>query len=275
VRKWLARYRELGPAGLADRSSRPHRLYRPTPKPIVERIIALRRQRYTGKQIAAQVGVSPATVSRILKRNGLSRIASLEPPEPIRRYERATPGEIIHIDIKKLGRFDGVGHRFNGSKAKKGRGSGWEYTHIAIDDHSRIAFASVLPDQKKESAIAFLTAAIAYYKALGITVQRVMTDNGSAYNARAFARACTSLAIKHIKTKPYTPQTNGKAERFIQSALREWAYAHAYQHSDQRRDQLATWIHRYNWHRPHASLANKTPISRLRLPRDNLLRLHT
>jgi transposase InsO family protein len=274
VRKWLARYRELGPKGLADRSSRPHRLYRPTPQPVVERIIALRRERMAGKQIAAEVGVSPATVSRVLKRNGLNRLASLEPPQPIRRYERATPGEIIHIDIKKLGRFDGVGHRFSANMAKKGRGSGWEYTHIAIDDHSRIAFAQVLADEKKESAIAFLIAAVAYYKSLGITVIRVMTDNGSAYNSRAFAEACSSLRVKHIKTKPYTPQTNGKAERFIQTALREWAYARAYHHSDQRRRELPIWLHRYNWHRPHASLASKPPISRLGTTGDNLLRLH-
>jgi transposase InsO family protein len=229
----------------------------------------------TGKQIAAEVGVSPATVSRVLKRNGLNRLASLEPPQPVRRYERATPGEIIHIDIKKLGRFDGVGHRFRASMAKKGRGSGWEYTHIAIDDHSRIAFAQVLADERKESAIAFLAAAVAYYKSLGITVIRVMTDNGSAYNSRAFANACSKLRVKHIKTKPYTPQTNGKAERFIQTALREWAYARAYHHSDQRRSELPRWLHRYNWHRPHASLASKPPISRLGTTEDNLLRLHT
>jgi transposase InsO family protein len=281
ARKWVKRYRDEGPAGLFDRSSRPHRLYRPTPGPVVQRICELRRQRMPGKQIAAEVGVSPATVSRVLKRHGLNKLKSLEPAEPVRRYERAHAGELLHIDIKKLGCIDGVGHRITGdrrgqsNRRGRGQGLGWEFVHVCIDDASRVAFVQVLPDEKKQSAIAFLKAAIAYYASLGIKVTRVMTDNGSCYKASDFRRACRDLGLKHIRTKPYTPKTNGKAERFIQTCLREWAYAQAYNHSDQRTAELQTWLHRYNWHRPHGSLRSKPPISRLGLTEDNLLRLHS
>ena len=274
VCKWVARFKAEGREGLKDRSSRPRRLHRPTPQAIVEQVELLRRRRWTGKQIAAEVGVSPATVSRILKRLGLNRIAALEPAEPVRRYEREHPGELIHIDIKKLGRFERVGHRITGDRQSNSRGVGWEYVHVCIDDASRVAFSQILPDQKKGSAIAFLKAAVAYYASLGVTVARVMTDNGSCYRARAFARACRDLGLKHITTKPYTPKTNGKAERFIQTALREWAYAQAYPTSDRRAEELPIWLHRYNWHRPHGSLKSKPPISRLALSEDNLLRLH-
>jgi len=284
VRKWVARYRDEGMAGLADRSSRPRRLYRPTPAAVVEKVETLRRQRWTGKQIAAEVGVSPATVSRILKRLGLNRIAALEPAEPIRRYEREHPGELIHIDIKKLGRFDRVGHRITGDRrgqsSRRGRrqgktwGAGWEFVHVCIDDASRIAFSQILADEKKQSAVAFLRAAVAYYRSLGVTVARVMTDNGPCYKSFAFRDACRRLGLRHIRTRPYTPKTNGKAERFIQTALREWAYAHAYPNSDRRAAELPVWLHRYNWHRPHGALQSKPPISRLALTEDNLLRLH-
>jgi transposase InsO family protein len=276
ARKWVARFKAEGVEGLKDRSSRPHRLYRPTPAAIVERVESLRRQRFTGKQIAADVGVSPATVSRILKRLGLNRIQALEPAEPVRRYQREHPGELIHIDIKKLGRFERVGHRITGSPQQgKSRGAGWEFVHVCIDDASRLAFSRILPDEKKESAVAFLHAAVAYYRSLGVTVARVMTDNGSCYRSKAFRKACRDLGLKHIRTTPYTPKTNGKAERFIQTALREWAYAQAYPTSDHRADELPVWLHRYNWHRPHGSLKSKPPISRLALAQDNLLRLHT
>ena len=243
----------------------------------VERVEALRRQRWTGKQIAAEVDVSPATVSRILRRLGLNRIQALEPAEPVRRYERDRPGELIHIDIKKLGRFERIGHRITGKRTgiATSRGSGWEYVHVAIDDASRIAFSQILPDERKESAVAFLKAAIAYYQSLGVTVARVMTDNGSCYRSAAFRNVCHGLGLRHIRTRPYTPRTNGKAERFIQTALREWAYAQAYPTSDRRAEELPIWLHRYNWHRPHGSLKSKPPISRLALTRDNLLRLHS
>ena len=275
VRKWVARYQSEGLAGLADRSSRPHRLHRPTPAAIVERVEALRRQRWTGKQIAAEVGVSPATVSRILRRLGLNRIAALEPAEPVHRYERENPGELIHIDIKKLGRFERVGHRITGERQNNSRGAGWEFVHVCIDDASRLAFSQILPDERKERAVAFLKAAVAYYASLGVTVFRVMTDNGSCYRSKAFRDACRDLGLRHIRTRPYTPKTNGKAERFIQTALREWAYAQAYQTSQRRAAELPIWLHRYNWHRPHGSLKSRPPISRLALAEDNLLRLHS
>jgi transposase InsO family protein len=276
VRKWVERFQAEGPAGLVDRSSRPRRLRQPTPGAVVERIAALRRQHWTGDQIARQVGVSPATVSRTLRRLGLSRLKALQPAVPVRRYERATPGELIHIDIKKLGRFERVGHRITGNRVgqSNSRGVGWEFVHVGLDDASRIAFAKVLPDERKESAVAFLQAALAYYASLGVSVLRVMTDNGSCYRSRAFARACRRLELEHIRTRPYTPRTNGKAERFIQSALREWAYAQAYPTSAHRTAALPTWLHRYNWHRPHGGIKSQTPISRLALSEDNLLRLH-
>lgn len=275
VSKWCARFQAEGPAGLLDRSSRPHRLRRPTPDAIVEQIAALRRQRWTGKQIARQVDVSPATVSRVLCRLGLSRLKDLAPTPPIQRYERASPGELIHVDIKKLGRFDRVGHRVTGERAGQSRGVGWEFGHVCLDDASRIAFAQVLPDERQESAVAFLQAALAYYAGLGVNVQRVMTDNGSCYRSGAFAKTCRRLELRHLRTRPYTPRTNGKAERFIQSALREWAYAQPYPTSDQRAAELPAWLHRYNWHRPHGGIKSQTPISRLGLSEDNLLRLHS
>ena len=234
----------------------------------------MRRRRFTGKQIAAELAISPATVSRILRRLGLNRIQALEPAEPVRRYERQHPGELIHLDIKKLGRFDRVGHRITGDRRSHSRGSGWEFVHVCIDDASRLAFSQILPDEKKNSAVAFLKAAVAYYRSLGVSVARVMTDNGSCYRSSDFRAACRALGPGHIRTRPYTPRTNGKAERFIQTALREWAYAQAYPNSDRRAAELPIWLHRYNWHRPHGSPKSKPPISRLALPEDNLLRRH-
>lgn len=276
VRKWQKRYAIEGVAGLADRSSRPKRLYRPTPQPIVERIEALRRQRLTGQAIAAEVGVSPATVSRVLRRLGLNKLSALEPAAPVRRYERENPGELIHIDIKKLGKFKQIGHRITGERQGcRNYKVGWEFVHVCIDDASRIAFTQIKPDERKESAVAFLKAAVAYYASLGVIVERVMTDNGSCYRSKAFGRACKRLGLKHIRTRPYTPKTNGKAERFIQTSLREWAYARAYNTSDERADELPFWMHRYNWHRPHGSIGSKPPITRLGLTGNNLLRLHS
>jgi len=277
VRKWLRRHQEEGAAGLQDRSSRPHRLYRPTPQAVVERIAVLRRERLTGKAIAAEVGVSSATVSRILRRLGLNRLKALEPAEPVRRYERERPGELIHIDIKKLGRFNRIGHRIPGHRVRQARdrGVGWDHVHVAIDDHSRIAFTQIKPNEKSCSAVAFLRAAIAYYASLGVKVERVMTDNGACYKAFAFRKACKRLGLKHIRTRPYTPKTNGKAERFIQTSLREWAYARAYDNSAQRAAELPLWLHRYNWHRPHGSIGSLPPISRLGPAGNNLLTLHS
>jgi transposase InsO family protein len=277
ARKWLARFRCEGVAGLQDRSSRPHRLRRPTQASTVERIEALRRQRFTGQQIARDLGVSPATVSRVLCRLGLNRIAALEPAEPVRRYERERPGELIHIDIKKLGRFERTGHRITGDRTgqSKSRGIGWEYLHLAVDDHSRLAYSEILPDEKRASCLAFLFNALRFFRRYGVAVERVMTDNGSAFKSRRYAKALRRLGVSHKRTRPYTPKTNGKAERFVQTSLREWAYAKAYETSDQRRGELDAFLFRYNWQRPHMSLGAKPPVSRLGLSEDNLLRLHT
>ncbi len=276
VRKWVDRYEAEGLAGLQDRSSRPDRLRQPTPQVIVDRIEALRRQRLTGKAIAGETGVSAATVSRVLKRLGLNKLSALEPAEPVRRYQRDRPGELIHIDIKKLGKFDRIGHRITGDRTgqSSSRGIGWEFVHVCIDDASRIAFSRVMKSERKACAVTFLKAAVAYYASLGITVERVMTDNGSCYRSIAFRKACKRLGLRHIRTRPYTPKTNGKAERFIQTALREWAYARAYDTSRQRAAELPYWVHRYNWHRPHGSIGAVPPISTLGLIGNNLLRLH-
>jgi transposase InsO family protein len=277
IRKWIDRYRREGLTGLHDRSSRPHRLRRPTPAAVIETIERLRRQRWTGKQIAAEACVSPATVSRVLRRLGLNKLSALE-PQPVRRYEREQPGELIHLDIKKLGRIGSVGHRITGRQTgmvNRHLGIGWEFVHVCIDDASRVAFVQVMPDQRKESAVAFLEAAVAYYASLGIHIERVMTDNGSCYRSETFQAACKRLGLRQIFTRPYTPRTNGKAERFIQTSLREWAYARAYSTSHERTAELPRWLHRYNWHRPHGSIGSKPPISRLGLTEDNLLRLHS
>jgi transposase InsO family protein len=280
VAKWVERFRVEGVDGLRDRSSRPLSLPSQTPPATCAAVAAFRRQRHTGKQIAAEVGVSPATVSRILRRLGLNRLSALEPAQPVRRYQREKAGELIHIDIKKLGKFNQIGHRITGDRTgqsnlrSRGKGPGWEYVHVCIDDASRIAFSQVMKTEKKGCAVAFLKAAIAYYASLGVTVERVMTDNGACYKSFAFGKACKRLRLKHIRTRPYTPKTNGKAERFIQTSLREWAYAQAYNTSKERAAELPRWLHRYNWHRPHGSLDSKPPISRLGLTGNNLLRLH-
>ena len=278
VGKWVERFRAQGVDGLKDRSSRPLSSPSQTAPAACAAVEALRRRRYTAKQIAAEVGVSPATVSRILRRFGLNKLSALEPAEPIRRYERDHPGELIHLDIKKLGRIGSVGHRITGRSAgvvNRHHGIGWEYVHVCIDDASRVAFVQVMPNQRKESAVSFLMAATAYFARLGVHVERVMTDNGSCYRSKTFRAACKRIGLRQVFTKPYTPKTNGKAEQFIQTALREWAYAQAYQNSDQRSAELHNWLHRYNWHRPHGSLKANTPISRLGQSEDNLLRLHS
>jgi transposase InsO family protein len=277
VRKWLDRFRMEGVNGLRDRSSRPHSSPTQTALATCDSVEDLRRQRRTQEQIAQQVGISKTTVSRILKRRGLSLLSALEPQQIRPRYERASPGEIIHLDIKKLGRFNKIGYRITKDRASHTRTGrpGFECVHVAIDDHSRVAIADIFPDEKKESAVAFLSQTVAYFARLGITIDRVMTDNGSCYRSKAFRAACKQLGIKHLFTKAYTPQTNGKAERFIQTTLREWAYATAFENSDQRRSALPAWLHRYNWHRPHASLDKNTPISRLGLDRNNVLQLHS
>jgi transposase InsO family protein len=271
VRKWRDRFAAEGEAGLRDRSCRP--LVSPTrlPPETNARIEALRRQRRSGPSIARQLSLPVSTVGLELRRLGLGRLRALDPKPEIIRYEREHPGELIHIDIKKLGRIDGVGHRITGNRTGQSnkRGTGWEYLHVAIDDASRLAFTAMMPDEKKESAVAFLDAAIAWFHAHGVTVQRVMTDNGSAYKSKAFAQAITAHGLKHKRTRPYTPKTNGKAERFIQTSIREWAYATPFQSSADRTRAMHPWLHAYNTIRPHSALKGQPPVSRI--SRDNVL----
>ena len=273
--KWLARFRAEGPAGLENRSSRPRHCPHASSARQQQRIIKLRRQRRTYRHISQDVGVSPSTVARVLRRAGLNRLSVLEPAPPSNRYEHEAAGDLLHLDITKLGRFRKPGHRATGDPQKgKSYGAGWDYVHVAIDDHSRIGWAGIWPNETATSACKALIAAVRYYASLGIRFRRVLTDNGPAYVSKAFARLCRRLGIVHRRTRPYTPRTNGKAERWIQTALREWAYARTYENSECRAAHLPHWVHRYNWHRPHASLNYLPPISRL--PNmNNLLALHT
>ncbi len=272
--KWTRRFLQFGRSALYDRSSRPHRLHRPTPSSLVEQVARLRHQRWTGSRIAQALTLSPATVSRILRRLRLNRLRDLEPAPPIVRYEHPAPGDLLHLDIKKLGRFGCVGHRIHGDRKRHVKRVGWEYFHVAIDDHSRLAFSQLLLNQKGGSAASFLEAALAFYHQLGIRIRRVLTDNGPCYQSRPFRAACQKHGIVHIRTRPYTPRTNGKAERFIQTALREWAYAHAYPTSEHRRQHLPCWLLQYNCHRPHASLSGASPVSRAGSNQNNLLIHH-
>ena len=271
VRKWRDRFASEGEAGLADRSSRPRHSPARTDAAIESAIEALRRQRLTGPAIARRLGLAVSTVGAVLRRRGLGRLEALEPRPPVIRYERERPGELIHIDIKKLGRIDGIGHRITGHRVGmvRNRGIGWDHLHVAVDDASRLAYTELLPDERKHSATAFLARALAWFAGHGVTVERVMTDNGSAYLSRDFRTAIHDAGLRHIRTRPYTPRTNGKAERFIQSSLREWAYARPFRSSDERQRAMDHWIHDYNHARPHTALGGKPPISRL--ARDNLL----
>lgn len=272
--KWVRRYREGGVAALVDGSSRPHRLRRPTSVEQAAEVERLRRQRWTGVQIAAATGLSRATVSRILQRLKLNRIKMLEPSEPVVRYEHAAPGDMLHIDIKKLARIVKAGHRITGDPRDETRGAGWEFLYVAVDDHSRLAYTAMYPNEKAASSIDFLQRATAWFAHFGIHVRGVLTDNGPCFYRLQFGGACQQLHIRHTRTRAYRPQTNGKAERFIQTALREWAYARRYENSAQRLQHLQPWTHHYNWHRPHASLNQRPPISRSRLDDNNLLRHH-
>jgi transposase InsO family protein len=274
ARKWVGRYRAEGEAGLLDRSSAPRRVANVTPPGRVEAIAALRRLRMTGPEIAETLGMATSTVSAVLLRIGLGRLSRLDPQEPIRRYERSRPGELIHIDVKKLGRISakGAGHRVTGDRSSRvrrgpghGRGAtGRERVHVCVDDATRLAYAEVLPDEKATTAIGFLRRALAFYRSHGITVERLMTDNGSAYISTAHALACKAFGIRHIRTRPYRPQTNGKAERFIRTMLREWAYAAVYGSSPERAAALSGWLERYNSRRRHGALGHRPPFERLR-----------
>jgi transposase InsO family protein len=273
ARKWLARYRAEGEAGLLDRSSRPRRVRTALTTEQQDTAVALRGERLTIRVIAARLERPVSTVRRWLAGQGMSRLPPLDPPPPLRRYEHAAPGDLLHLDIKKLGRIVRPGHRVTGNPRDSVDGAGWECVHVAIDDHSRVGFSHAYPDETAGSAITFLRAAVAYYAGLGITIQRLLTDNGAAYRSKAFAAVCRELGIKQRFTRPYTPRTNGKAERFIQTALREWAYATTYSTSADRQAALQPWMHRYNHHRPHSALGYLPPISRI--PRNNVSNLNS
>jgi transposase InsO family protein len=289
ARKWARRYEQEGEAGLHDRSSAPRTVHNVTPPERVEAIEALRRVRFTGPEIAEVLEMPTSTVSAVLGRIGLGRLSRLDPPKPVRRYERSRPGELIHVDVKKLGRIvGGAGHRVLGRPAR-GRnptrrdGSGvrrsrvgWECVHVCVDDATRLAYVEVLPDEKARTAIGFLRRALAFYRSHGIEVERLMTDNGPAYVSAAHALACRALGIRHIRTRPYRPQTNGKAERFIRTMLREWAYAAVYGSSPERAAALSGWLERYNSTRRHGALGHRPPIERLReLAGNNVAGIYT
>jgi transposase InsO family protein len=273
--KWVRRFKQQGTDGLRDRSSRPNSSPNKTPSSSLEKVLAFRRLRWNGWRIAKQLNLSRATVSRILRREGLNRLRSLDPPPPVVRYEHKHPGDQIHFDIKRLARIVKPGHRVHGDHSRETRGAGWEYLHIAIDDHSRIGFAAILPDQTHRSAIRFFLMARAHFNRFGFSPKRVYSDNGSCYRHSLYRKTMNQLHLKQRFTRPYTPKTNGKAERFIQTALREWAYARSYQNSTERTEQLELWLHDYNFHRPHASLNLNTPASRGGLNQNNLLSLHS
>ena len=254
---WLARYRAGGEV------ARP--IPRPGPSARDGEIERLRRQRMPGNRIARLLGLPRSTVGAELRRLGLGRLKALDPPAPVVRYQRERPGELLHLDTKKLGRIAGVGHRITGqhSGMVKNRGIGWEALHVCVDDASRLAYTELLPDEPKKSAIAFLDRALAWFDRLGVGVERVITDNGSAYRSHAFRSRLAQLGIRHIRTRPYTPKTNGKAERFIQTSLREWAYARPYHSSAERDQAMQSWIADYNHTRPHSALGGKPPLEKL------------
>jgi transposase InsO family protein len=275
VRKWVGRFLTQGAAGLRDASSRPQVSPRSIAPSMALAIVELRRRFLTHARIAQSAGVSASTVSRVLARAGLSRWADLMPSEPPVRYEHAHPGDLLHIDTKKLGRIERMGHRVTGNPRDSVVGAGWEFLFVAVDDHARIGFTQMKPDERHGSAVAFLRASVKYFAGLGVTLQRVLTDNGSAFRSKRFAAACRRLGLNHSFTRPYRPQTNGKAERFIQSALREWAYGIPYHHSTERTAMLKRWNHHYNWHRPHQGIGGVAPMSRLDRSSNNLLTLHS
>ena len=274
ARKWLGRYLAEGEAGLRDRSSRPKLSPRKIKPEKALAIVELRHRRLTQARIATSVGVSKSTVGRVLKRAGLSRLSDLEPSEPVVRYEHEHPGDLVHIDTKKLGRIERMGKRIPGSSHNPIK-AGWEYLFVAIDDHARIGFTDMYTDETKASAAQFLHNTVAYFRSLGVQPKRILTDNGACFRSKPLAQACRALKLKHSFTRPYRPQTNGKAERFIQSALREWAYGIPYHHSSERTAMLERWIHHYNWHRPHQGIKGLAPISRLARSENNLLTLHS
>lgn len=264
VYRWCRRYREEGPTGLADRPCRPRHVPHRTSLGRERQIEKLRLRRRTAHQIARRLGLPRSTVAAVLKRRGLERLSKLTPKPPAVHYEKQRPGELLHLDVKKLGRIRGVGHRIHGNRRTRQRGIGWEFAHVCVDDHSRVAYVEVLLDERGETAEAFLRRALRWFRQRGVHVQAVLTDNGACYVSQAFNATLQARSIRHRFTQPYRPQTNGKAERFIQTMLREWAYARAYRTSNQRTRALPKWLRVYNEARPHGSLGYAVPMSRIR-----------
>lgn len=272
--EWVRRYRE-GDKELCDRSSRPHRSPGRTGERVLERVLGLRQRRLTALEIARLVGLSKATVARHLRRAGVSRLKNLEPAEPVRRYEKKRPGEMLHLDTKKLGRIGRIGHRITGDRRSRARGIGWEFVHVAIDDYSRVSYVEVLPNERAPTTAAFLARAAEWFALRGVRIETILTDNGGNYRSRDFAAECSQRQMRHHLTRPYRPRTNGKAERFIQTLLRDWAYKRPYRTSYQRTKRLETFLRYYNQQRPHASLNQQPPVSRLSSPENNVLRNDT
>jgi transposase InsO family protein len=261
--KWLRRFREEGLDGLQDRSSRPDEIPNETAPERAALILLLRRCRLTAREIAIKLGMPRSTVSAVLKRHGMGRLRDSEILQPVVRYEHDAPGDMLHLDVKKLGRIRGVGHRMTGDRSVRARGVGWEYVHVAIDDHSRLAYVEVLANEQGVTTAAFLRRALAFFRAHGIRIRRILTDNGKNYTSNVFQELCASREIKRSLTRPYRPCTNGKAARFIQTLIREWAYKRPYGSSRRRTAWLPRWLHRYNHHRPHGSLGGLPPIARV------------
>lgn len=260
--RWLKRWKEQGRAGLRDRSSRPLRMPGRLTEEQIGQIRELReKERISGAEIASRLALARSTVARWLSRLELGRLRQLAPPEPIRRYQKEVAGELVHLDIKKLGKIDGVGHRIHGDRRTRKRGIGWEYTHVAIDDASRLSYVETLPDERGPTAADFLGRVVAWFASNGITVTAVLTDNGSCYRSKPFAQLCARLAIKHKRTRPYRPRTNGKAERLIQTLLREWAYAFTFTSSAARDWLLKRYLHFYNHHRAHSGIGRQSPLA--------------
>jgi len=276
ARKWLARYRAEGERGLADRSSRPHTIARRTAPERERAVLALRRTRMTAAEIAACLDLAPRTVSRIVARAGLGRLRALEPAEPANRFETPRPGQLVHIDVKKLARIDRAGHRVTGSRRGQRKGRvGWERVHVAVDGATRLAYAELLPDERAETACAFLERALRWFAARGIRVERILTDNGAAYRSRRHRAACGQLGVRHSRTRAYRPRTNGKAERFIKTLTEGWAYGQVYGSSAERALALPSWLRTYNHYRPHSALDRQTPAARLaRLLGNNVVAAH-
>jgi transposase InsO family protein len=261
--KWLGRHRAEGREGLVDRSSRPHRSPNQVRRTRERQIVRLRKKRWTQAAIAEHLQMSMSTVGAVCRRWGVGRLRDLEPRPPVVRYERENAGELIHLDIKKLARIERVGHRIHGDRSRSVEGAGWEYLHVCIDDASRVSYAEVLPNERGVTCTAFLERAVAWFEARGVRIERVMTDNGSGYVSKVFRRLIRRLRARHIRTRPYTPRTNGKAERFIQTCKREWAYVRPYRNSDARRAALSAFLCYYNCHRPHWGIGRITPQRRL------------